>query len=118
MQTIFHSYAAFGLVGSLKQVDSGGSECPLPMIVPKSPGEISSLTRPKTNMPRGETLHQKHGKILRDAVGNVVGIEMLGDDSYTGENSEEGEGDLADAAEVSDMKPTTNVINGMSHMVG
>lgn len=107
MRTFFDSYATLGLVGSLKQADSGGSECPLPMVVAKSFGEGSS-TRPRSNIPTDETEPQRYGKIIRDADGNVVGVEMLGENIQGEDNVEEE--DIA--VNECDPKQKTGVVHG------
>lgn len=113
MRSFFGSYATLGLVGSLKQADSGGSECPLPMAVTKLSGEASS-TRPKTNMPKDETTLQKYGKIIRDADGNVVGFEMLGESPKSEDNEEKDLG--PEEVNDRDLKKTTHVVNGAQHV--
>ncbi|KAF8590448.1 hypothetical protein K439DRAFT_1329642 [Ramaria rubella] len=86
-KTLRQNYATLGLVGSLKQADSGGSECPLP--VPTQPyGEPSHPSSSTTTL-LNETISQKYGKILRDADGKVTGIEILGEAEDDGEASEE-----------------------------
>lgn len=113
MRTYFHSYATLGLVGSLKQVDSGGSECP-PSALTKPSCGISAPARSQSSKPNDEKLPQKYGRILRDADGKVVGVEMLGEKETNGEK-----GDLADAEEVNehDTRPNKDLIIGASHIV-
>jgi hypothetical protein len=70
-------------------------------------------------MPEDKKLPQQHGKILRDADGEVVGIEMLGASSE-GEGDESGDEDnLANAGGVNerDTRRNTDVVNGTPHIV-
>lgn len=113
MRTCFHSYATLGLVGSLKQVDSGGSECPLPSALTKPSCGISAPARSQSSKPNDEKLPQKYGRILRGADGKVVGIEMLGEKETNGEKE-----DLADAEEVNEHDTRNkDLVIGASHIV-
>ncbi|KAF8509549.1 ribosome biogenesis protein Nop16 [Gautieria morchelliformis] len=108
-KTLRQNYATLGLVGSLKQADSGGSEYPLPMAATKPSGEVSSSARPKTNIPKEETMPQKYGKILRDADGSVIGVEMFEEVSELEGDDDEGDGER-------DPKQSTDVVNALERL--
>jgi len=80
-KTVRQNYAALGLVGSLKQADSGGSEIPLPL-VSKHRLDTANPSIPSTSVSsKSDTQRQQFGKIIRDADRNVVEVKILEDNS-------------------------------------
>ncbi|KIJ24215.1 hypothetical protein M422DRAFT_217213 [Sphaerobolus stellatus SS14] len=74
-KTVRQNYAALGLVGSLKPNDSGGSEIPLPMLLKKPSAEAGPSTQDDT-LTEEEPRPQQFGRIIRDAEGKVIDIEL------------------------------------------
>jgi len=95
-------------VGSLKPADSGGSEIPLPMLLKKASPQADPLTSSATNE---SSSSQKFGRIIRDADGNVIDIQIPGEEDT--QESEEMEDDVTESDE--HHGEPTPLVQSMSH---
>ncbi|KAF8516907.1 ribosome biogenesis protein Nop16 [Hysterangium stoloniferum] len=80
-KTVRQNYAALGLVVSLKQSDSGGSEIPLPMVFKHNADTVDPSIPSTSVSSKSDAKPQQFGKIIRDADGNIVEVKILEDNS-------------------------------------
>ena len=97
-----------GLLGSMKQADSGGSEHPQPEAMPLTSADAGTSTRSVKSKSAEGTIPQRFGKILRDADGNVVGVELP---EETDEEEPAKETDMP-VEDITDLGQTTEVVDG------
>lgn len=93
----------------MKQGDSGGSEHPQPEAMPPTSADAGPSARSGTRRSAESTIPQRFGKILRDADGNVVGIELP--EEKADEEEANNDPDMADE-DITNLKRKTEVVAG------